>query len=105
MSEVVMTDYAKAWQCIGCGKNEAPQTCIGVCQGRKVQFVCASEHEEVLAQARHARQFAVVLEALVRQLARTTPRNGEWERSYSALQNQARHAMAVLASEIQGALQ
>ena len=50
-----MTDYVKAWQCIGCGKIEAPQTCIGVCQDRKVQFVYASGHEEVLAQANHAR--------------------------------------------------
>ena len=102
---VVMTDYVKAWQCIGCGKIEAPQTCIGVCQDRKVQFVYASEHEEVLAQAHHAQHRAVVLEALVRQLARTTPRNGEWERSYLALQNQARHTMAALASDTQGALQ
>ena len=22
--------YVAAWQCIGCGKIEAPQTCIGV---------------------------------------------------------------------------
>jgi len=100
-----MTDYVKAWQCIGCGKIEAPQTCIGVCQDRKVQFVYASEHEEVLAQAHHAQHRAVVLEALVRQLARTTPRNGEWERSYLALQSQARHVLAALASDTQGALQ
>jgi hypothetical protein len=31
-----MKDYVKAWQCIGCGKIEAPQACIGVCQDRKV---------------------------------------------------------------------
>ena len=100
-----MTDYVKAWQCIGCGKIEAPQTCIGVCQDRKVEFVYASEHEEVLAQARHARHRAVILEALVRQLARTTPRKGERERSYLALQNEARHTMAARASDTQGALQ
>jgi hypothetical protein len=40
--------------------------------------VYASEHDEVLAQVRHARQRAAVLEALVRQLACTTPRKGEW---------------------------
>jgi uracil-DNA glycosylase len=28
--------YVKAWQCVGCGKIEAPQTCIGICQDRKV---------------------------------------------------------------------
>jgi hypothetical protein len=45
-----MNAYVKAWQCIGCGKIEAPQTCIGVCQDRKVEFVYAFEHEEALAQ-------------------------------------------------------
>ena len=93
-----MTEYVKAWQCIGCGKIEAPQTCIGVCQDRKVQFVYAFEHEEVLAQARRVQQRSDVLEALVRRLVCTTPRNGEWERSYRTMQNQARRAVAALAN-------
>ena len=41
-----MTDYVEAWQCIGCGKIEAPQTCIGVCRDRKVAFVYAEDHEQ-----------------------------------------------------------
>jgi hypothetical protein len=94
-----MTDYVKAWQCIGCGRIDAPQTCIGVCEYRKAEFVYAFEHEQVLAQNEEARRRADVLEALVRQLARTTPRQGEWERSYRALQDQARRALAALASE------
>lgn len=96
-----MTEYVKAWQCIGCGKIEAPQTCIGVCQDRKVQFVYAFEHEEALAHAGRARQRAGVLEAVVRQLACTTPRKGEWERSYRALQNQARRALSAIAPDTQ----
>ena len=46
------------------------------------------------AQAASAQQRADVLEAVVRQLASTTPRGGEWERSYKALQSQARRALA-----------
>ena len=94
-----MTEYVKAWQCIGCGKIEAPQTCIGVCQDRKVQFVYAFEHEQVLAQARRAQQRAEALEGVVRRLAFTTPRNGEWERSYRALQDQARRALSPPADD------
>ena len=94
-----MTEYVKAWQCIGCGKIEAPQTCIGVCQDRRVQLVYAFEHDQVLAQARRAQQRAEALEGVVRQLAFTTPRNGEWERSYRALQEQARHALSPLADD------
>ena len=94
-----MTERVQAWQCIGCGKIEAPQTCIGVCQDRKVEFVYAFEHEEVLAELKFARAKAAALDALVRQLAHTTPHQGEWERSYRALQNQARGALAAFAGD------
>ncbi len=85
-----MNDYVKAWQCIGCGRIEAPQTCIGVCQDRKVEFVYAFEHEEALAQLDIARRRANALEALVRRLACTNPRNGGWETTYRTMQEQAR---------------
>ena len=82
-----------AWQCIGCGKIEAPQECIGVCKDRKVQFVYAENYDEL------ARQLDAgggnnkeILEVLTR-LAWTTPRNGEWERGYRALQAQARRLL------------
>ena len=89
-----MNDYVKAWQCIGCGKIEAPQTCIGVCQDRKVEFVYASEHREVLAQLDLARRRASALEALARRLAGTNPHKDGWETSYRAMQAQARSMLA-----------
>ena len=89
-----MTEYVKAWQCIGCGKIEAPQTCVGVCQDRKVEMVYAHEHRAAVALARTQ---ASALETLVRQIAWTTPREGEWERSYRALQERARQALAEAA--------
>jgi hypothetical protein len=94
--EARMTEYVKAWQCIGCGKIEAPQPCIGVCQDRKVQFVYAAEHEGALAYARIVEQKADVLRALVRQLALTNPRDGEWEKCYLAMQMRARRVLATL---------
>ena len=100
--EKIMTDYVKAWQCIGCGMIEAPQTCIGVCEYRRAELVYAFEYQQVVAQAEAALRRANVLEALVRKLARTTPRKGEWERSYRALQDQARRAMEVSASQAEG---
>jgi hypothetical protein len=33
-----MTEVIEAWQCIGCGKLEAPQNCIGACQDRRVEL-------------------------------------------------------------------
>ncbi|HEX8012097.1 MAG TPA: hypothetical protein VF814_14355 [Casimicrobiaceae bacterium] len=91
-----MSEHIKAWQCIGCGRIEAPQNCIGVCQDRKVELVYASEHEQALAQLERARGHVNALSALVRRLAATTPREREWEHSYRALQAQARKLLAGL---------
>ena len=95
-----MNTYVKAWQCIGCGKIEAPQTCIGVCEDRKVEFVYAFEHEEALAQLKVARRHAEALGAFVRRLARTNPHNDAWEQSYRALQEQARGILASIESGV-----
>ena len=70
----------KAWQCIGCGRIEGAQPCLGICEDRPAHFVYAEEYER--------------LEALVRQLATVTPRDGEWERTYRALQQRARQLLA-----------
>ena len=75
-----------AWRCIGCGRIEGAQPCIGICQDRKAEFVYSSDYDR--------------LAALVRKLARTTPREGEWERSYRALQETARQALRKLGEEI-----
>ena len=48
------TDYLQAWQCIGCGRIEAPQPCVGICQDRKVLLVDANEHEAALARTLRA---------------------------------------------------
>lgn len=94
-----MTEHVKAWQCIGCGKIEAPQNCIGICQDRRVELVYAFDHEEALVQLSVARKQVEVLCATLRQLVATTPREGEWERSYLALQNSARRALATIVGD------
>jgi hypothetical protein len=75
-----MAERMKAWQCIGCGRLEAESTCIGICQDRPVDLVYASDHAE--------------LEDLVRQLALISPREGQWEQTYRALQKRARELLA-----------
>jgi hypothetical protein len=89
-----MTNLVKAWQCIGCGKIEAPQTCVGVCEDRRVELVYAFDHEEALAQLAGALERVDALEAVAYQLAWTKPRAGEWEHSYRALQQRAREVLA-----------
>ena len=47
-----MSEYIKAWECIGCGRLEAQQTCLGVCEDRPVQLVYASAYEDMAAKNR-----------------------------------------------------
>ena len=82
-----MTVRIKAWQCIGCGKLDAPQPCIGVCEDRKVELVGAIAYDHAVARIEE-------LEGVVRMLAWATPRDGEWERSYRRLQEIARELLA-----------
>ncbi len=89
-------EIVKAWQCIGCGKIEAPQTCVGVCQDRRVKFVYAAQHAAIVAELQTRLQ---ALEKLARQIAYTTPRDGQWERSYRALGERARRILAEGAAE------
>jgi len=90
------TDVIVAWQCIGCGRIEDPQPCLGVCQDQKVRLVYAKDHEKILVKLRGAEIETKMLEALVRRIALATPRAGEWERSYRWLQDEARRAVTAL---------
>jgi hypothetical protein len=98
--ELAIANVVKAWQCIGCGKIEALQTCVGVCQDRRVEFVYAFEHEQTLAKLASALTRVEELEALACQLAWTKPRPGEWEHSYRALQLRARRILALISVKL-----
>ena len=93
-----MIEYMQAWQCIGCGKIDAPQGCIGVCQDRKIFLVYASEYEELRKQLEVAQRDVASLAAQMRQIVNTTPKHQEWERNYHALQGLARRTLEQLAS-------
>ncbi len=92
-----MSERVTAWQCIGCGRIEGTQPCIGICEDHKVDFVYASDHDDALTELALVRRQAEALATLVRLLARTTPREGEWERTYRALQDRARRSLGTLA--------
>ena len=74
----------KVWQCIGCGRIEDPRPCVGICRDEKAEYVLAADHD---------RAMAALLE-VVRMIALTTPREGEARRHWTALQAQARRALA-----------
>ena len=70
----------KVWQCIGCGRIDDPKPCIGVCRDQKVEYVLAKDHDRDIA----------ALRAVLEIIARTTPREGQFEGAWKALQERAR---------------
>lgn len=91
-----MSEQFTAWQCIGCGRIEAPETCIGICQDRKVELVYAFEHQKALEQLTEARLERERLVALLRRLAFTTPRNDDWKGAFLKFQEEARSRLAEM---------
>lgn len=85
-----------AWQCIGCGKIEAPQPCIGVCRDRKILMVGKDDYERAQGEIDALRAQLVKAHAMLQRFGLAKPHEGQWERSWMALQAQLREALAVL---------
>ena len=86
------------WRCPDCGGLDAPQPCIGVCIRRPAQWIDAARYEAERARARADRKAERSLAGLLRVLAFTTPRPGQWERHWRALQARARQALSPAGS-------
>lgn len=91
-----MAGYVQAWQCIGCGRIEAPQPCIGVCQDRKVLLVGRAEHEAALAEVARLRASLAEASARLLRFEKAKPREGRWEQGWLALQTQVRELRQIL---------
>lgn len=76
-------DRIKVWQCVGCGRIDDPQPCVGVCRDQKVEYVLAAEHDRVVS----------LLEEVVRTIAATAPREKEAARHWAALRERAKRAL------------
>ena len=83
-----MTQRMKAWQCSGCGRIESNATCRGVCQDVPISVVSASDYDA-------ARRELGELRLFLQQLVRTSPRDGEWQRAYRAVQKCARRLLGA----------
>jgi hypothetical protein len=82
------------WRCPDCGGLDAPQPCLGVCIWRPSPWVDAARYEAERARARSDQKAERSLAGLLRVLAFTTPRPGQWERHWRALQARARQVLA-----------
>ena len=78
-----LPETIKVWECVGCGRIDHPQPCVGICRDRKAEYVRAEDFADVLERLEN-------LEKLLRRIAFTTPREGEAEGTWRALQRDAR---------------
>jgi hypothetical protein len=88
-----MAEKITAWRCVGCGRVEAPQPCIGVCQDRQIQLVPVEDYDAIAAVLARLESETAILRAVVRDIATITPRADAAERTYGALQSRAREAL------------
>ena len=63
---------------------------------RKILMVAKDEHERVVAELARARVLVQTAVEMLGRVAHSTPRAGQWERSYRALQEQARDSIGKL---------
>ena len=73
----------KVWRCVGCGRIDDPQPCVGICRDEKREYVAAGDHDRIVA----------ALAAVVRAVATTMPHEGEALRHWRALRARAREAL------------
>ncbi len=86
------------WRCQDCGGIDAPQPCIDVCIWGPADWVDVISYESERSRAAFDREVEQSLAGLLRRLAFATPRDGQWERSWRALQSQARLAFQLRGS-------
>lgn len=90
-----MDERIHAWQCIGCGRIEAPQTCVGVCRDRGVVLVGLGEHQQALDEVQRLYVDLDRAQALLARIARTQPHDGRWEDAWRAFQVDARALLSA----------
>jgi len=93
-------EYIPVWQCIGCGRIEAPQTCIGVCRDKKVFVIGKGEHEEALEQLAELRRQLAAARSQLQRFAQCTPKQDQADQAFSALQTQVRVLLKQLPIDV-----
>lgn len=88
-----MPERVKAWRCIGCGRIDGPQPCIGVCEDRAAELVDGADYDRLAAEHARAHHRIAELEGFLLRLASTRPRDGQWRDTYTAFQEQARRLL------------
>jgi len=87
-------EFATTWWCARCGGIDAPRPCLGICVWRPVEWVNRTTYLEEREVALAKRDTERHYRKLVRRAASVTPRAGQWERGWRALEAQAHKIQA-----------
>jgi hypothetical protein len=94
-------ELATTWWCAGCGGIDAPQPCLGICLWRPLEWVNATLSEPQRAHALAERDAERCLRLVLRRVASVTPRAGQWERGWRALEARARQSLQACDDDAQ----
>jgi hypothetical protein len=89
-------ESATTWWCEACGGIDAPRPCLGICIWRAVEWVSGASYLEQRACTLAECDVERRLRGLVRRIASVTPRAGQWERCWRALEAEAREMSALI---------
>jgi hypothetical protein len=93
-----MTERLSALFCIGCGRIDVLEPCVGACDERLVDLVLAKDHDEARAQIGKAVQHVAMLRELLLQLVSKMPEPSapiptDWAETHRTVQEQARSVL------------
>lgn len=91
-----MVEVIELWQCVGCGRIEAPQPCIGVCRDRKLRVVDAVKYEALRAECDRSLTRAERAEEVLRMIASSEPTEGHCGQHWRALRARARALLTTV---------
>lgn len=86
-------ERATTWWCAECGGIDAPQPCLGICIWRPVDWVNANLYEQQRTRALAELDTEQSLRLLLRRIASVTPRPGQWEGNWRAVEIQVRQTL------------
>lgn len=93
-----VTETLSIWRCIGCGSMGNAAECTGDCTFKKLAVVGVMEHADALAALECAVEDELKLSELSAAIARAAGENGDPEKTYRALQHEARTLLRSLVS-------
>ena len=90
-----MTERLSTLFCIGCGRIDVPEPCVGDCDERIVDLILAKDHDEAEVQVARAVQDVGIMRELLVRLVSEMPESSaampsNWAKTHQAMQKQAR---------------